>query len=386
MKRVTALLLALLLLWGLTVPVSGESGHAADTAGVLSSNDLQEIDAQAEEILAKYGVYPFFYITRTEEGNVYADLEDIAGQIETQADILMFGVDIGAGKWAVYADGRLADISESEEDSLYDRYAVATNYYGGARNYLTELEAICRTRFGGEAYPRLFDGADLLTDPEEEKLLQKLDEISARQDCDVVVVTTTGTHGYTVQEYADDFYDFHGYADDGVLLLISMAERDWYISTKGYGMTAINDDGWPYIGEEITPQLSDGDYYDAFAHFADLCDQFITQAKTDKPYTRSTLPKKPLSKSWIIIAAVIGLVVGGMVSSSMKGKLKSVRWQPNANQYLRQNSLHLTDSRDTFLYTTVTRTEIPRESSSRSGGGSHSSSSGSSHGGGGGKF
>ncbi|MDD7113688.1 MAG: TPM domain-containing protein [Lachnospiraceae bacterium] len=37
--------------------------------------------------------------------------------------------------------------------------------------------------------PRLTDEADLLTDAEEEELLTKLDEISERQQCDVVVAT-----------------------------------------------------------------------------------------------------------------------------------------------------------------------------------------------------
>ena len=83
--------------------------------------------------------------------------------------------------------------------------------------------------------PRLGDDADLLTDHEEAVLLSELDEISERQRMDIVVVTTDSLEGKSAMEYADDFYDYNGYgfgnSRDGVLLLISMEDRDWWLST-----------------------------------------------------------------------------------------------------------------------------------------------------------
>lgn len=77
--------------------------------------------------------------------------------------------------------------------------------------------------------PRLADNAGLLTDSEQSQLLNKLDEISDRQQVDVVVVTTDSLKGKTPEAYADDFYDDNGYgygADcDGVLLLVSIQKR-----------------------------------------------------------------------------------------------------------------------------------------------------------------
>ena len=93
--------------------------------------------------------------------------------------------------------------------------------------------------------PRLVDEADLLTDEEEADILEQLDEISERQECDVAVVTVDGLDGKSAMEYADDFYDYNGYGfgeeKDGILLLVSMEERDWYISTCGFGITALTD-------------------------------------------------------------------------------------------------------------------------------------------------
>ena len=122
--------------------------------------------------------------------------------------------------------------------------------------------------------------------------------------------------------------------------------------------------------------------------FADLCDEFLTQAKTGNPYDGDNMPKEPFGVfGSLVISLVIGLVVALIATGVMKGKLKSVRSQAAANSYIRKGSMNVTESRDLFLYRTVSRTARPTESSSSGGGSSsHTSSSGTSHGGGGGKF
>lgn len=239
-----------------------------------------------------------------------------------------------------------------------------------------------------DQYYRVLDMADLLTDSEEAELIETLDEISVRQDMDIIVATTDALEGYSAQEYADDLYDLceFGYGDsrDGLLLLISTEANDWYISTHGYGYIAFTDAGIEYIGTQITPDLSDGDYAAAFARYAELCDDFITQARSGDPYDSSNLPREPLSLIWIPIALVIGFVLASMIVGSMKSNLKTVRAQNAAANYMKSGSMNLTESRDLFLYHTVTRAKKPKSSSS--GSSTHRSSSGKTHGGGGGKF
>ena len=239
---------------------------------------------------------------------------------------------------------------------------------------------------------RLIDSAGLMTEDEQAQLLDKLNEISVRQKMDVTLVTLNDAKEYTsVRDLADDtfIYNKYGYGEnrDGVLLLICMEERDWYIATHGYGITVFTDAGIQYIGDEIKPDLSDGNYYDAFSKYADLCDKFITKANEDEPFDNNNLPREPLSVIWIPISVVIGFIIALIVVGIMKSKLKSVRFQPAANSYLKKDSLKVTEKSDLFLYTTVTRTEKPKDNDSSSGGSStHTSSSGDTFGGGGGKF
>lgn len=236
---------------------------------------------------------------------------------------------------------------------------------------------------------RLVDGADLLSESEEADILATLDEISVRQGMDVVIVTTLSLDGKSPMAYADDFFDYNGYGQgvgyDGVLLLVSMEDRDYYISTSGYGITAFTDAGIEYIGDEVVYYLSDGYYALAFSEFAELCDDFITRANTGSPYDYDSLPGEPYDPVFTLgVSLAVGLVIGLICVSIMKGKLKSVRPQSGAGSYLKDGSLKVTASRERFLYSHTTR--VARASESRGGSSTHRSSSGRVHGGGGGKF
>lgn len=234
------------------------------------------------------------------------------------------------------------------------------------------------------ASPRLVDEAELLSGTERAEIESRLNEISARQGVDVVIITVASTGASTPMEYADDYYDYNGYAPDGVLLLVSMEDSDWWVSTTGYGITAITDAGLDYISDRFVPYMSDGEFAQAFDKFAGLCDEFITQAKTGDPYDTHNLPKDPFAfVRNLVIALVIGLVAALFVTGKMKAKLKTVQQQAKADDYVIPGSLQITQSRDFHLYTHLDRREKPKSSSGSS---THVSSSGTTHGGGGGKF
>jgi len=249
---------------------------------------------------------------------------------------------------------------------------------------------------------RFVDEAGLLTGSEGSDLLDQLNEISERQQVDVVVVTVDSLEGASATEYADDFYDLNGYGfgdeGDGILLLISMEERDWAISTSGFGITAFTDAGLEYLSDMIIGDLGDGDYAWAFTTFAEMCDDYITQAKTGEPYDADHLPKDPFALVfYLAVALAVGFVIALIATGIMRMKLKSVYSQTEADSYVKKGSLKLTTNTDLYLYKDVKRRERPKEEkedhsdnmrSSGSSGGSttHKSSSGKKHGGASGKF
>lgn len=235
---------------------------------------------------------------------------------------------------------------------------------------------------------RVVDDALLLSYDEFKDLSMILDEISERQQFDVVVHTTNDTDGLYIRDYADDFFDYNGYGYgsnyDGCVLVIDMSQRDWWISTCGYGINALTDAGIDYIGDKIESDLSNGYYYDAFVAYAELCDDYVTQARNGRAYDSGNLPKEPYNWAFGIFGSLVaGFVIALIVVLVMKSKLKSVRRQPAAKDYVVAGSMNVTTSRDIFLYRNISRRAKPKESSGSS---THTSSSGRSHGGGGGSF
>ena len=59
----------------------------------------------------------------------------------------------------------------------------------------------------------------------------------------------------------------------------------------------------------------------------------------------------------VCISVVIGIIIGFIGSGIMKSKLKSVSYQSGAADYVVPDSFKLNDSRDVYLYSTVTKTE-----------------------------
>lgn len=243
--------------------------------------------------------------------------------------------------------------------------------------------------------PLLVDEAGLLSEEESSTLINKLEEISQRQKNEVAVVTVNSLEGKTAEAYADDYYDYNGYGygenDDGLLLLVSMGEREWAVTTYGYCHTvAFTDAGLDYISSEFRRKLSSGEYAKAFDCFAGLRDDFLTQAATGEPYDVDNMPKGKVSPFWLYTDLVVAFFISFGIVKGKARNLKSVKKQESAKAYERGGSLSLRRSTDSFVNRIVTQKTIRNEKNSSSGssGGSssHISSSGRSHGGTSGKF
>ena len=179
--------------------------------------------------------------------------------------------------------------------------------------------------------PLLVDDAGLLTEEESSALLNKLEDISQKYENEVGIVTVNSLEGKTAEAYADDYYDYNGYGygenDDGLLLLISMGEREWAISTYGYSHTvAFTDAGLEFISGQFQSKLSSGNYADAFNCFADQCDDFLRQAATGEPYDVDNMPSKgKVHPFWLVADLVVAFLISfGLVKSKSKN-LKSVK-------------------------------------------------------------
>jgi uncharacterized protein len=254
--------------------------------------------------------------------------------------------------------------------------------------------------------PRVNDYADLLDEYDEQSLTEMADAIAATYGMDAVVLTVDNMGGQDAQSFADDFYDSNGYSADGVIMVLAMEEREYYISTCGEAIHALTDYALYQMEEAFLDELSDGDYFDAFHSYLWDVNYYLEQFYADAPvdgyipeedrYTNHTdvvyyddeASYEDLAGTAWLISIGIGLVVGGIGLLIMRIGMNTKRLQHSAVDYVLSGGCDLTEKQDIFLYSRVTKQKKPEPSDNdnRGGSGVHTASSGRSHGGRGGKF
>lgn len=253
------------------------------------------------------------------------------------------------------------------------------------------------------------DYADLLTSQEEDQLTQWIAATKVELELEIVIVTTYGTNGKGVQAFADDFYDQYGYGygidKSGILLLIDMESREWYMSTCGEAIYIFTDYALDQLGETMVPWLSDGEYYRAFQVWISALYPYVKAYRQGSPVDGYVQPDEYESPygdeiyyyddhvgttvSPFPIALIVGLVAAAVTVLIMRSQMNTAKLQKSAANYLKDGSFHLRRRSDMFLYSRVSRRARPKDNpTSRSGGGSsvHRSSGGVRHGGRGGRF
>ncbi len=208
----------------------------------------------------------------------------------------------------------------------------------------------------------VFDEADILTDSEEIILTQRLKDVSHTYNAQIVVATMDSMDGSDIDEYLEYAYDSMGFGygenHDGVFLLVCMDFREYRILSNGFAGAAIDSGDIGRIGDVIVPDLSDGNYAASFHQFADQCAYYLDGYINGFPFN--------FGKN-LLVCLMIGLLVGLVVVFILKGQLKTVRKQNQANVYVKPGSMRITVSNDLFLYRHLTRTKKQSSSSSRSG-------------------
>lgn len=251
--------------------------------------------------------------------------------------------------------------------------------------------------------PYVIDNAGLLLREEETSLEEKAQTLRQEYAMDVVILTVESLDGAIPQDYADDYFDDngYGYGDDrsGVLLLLAMEERDWYISTSGDAIYALTDYGIQQSMQLPLTFFSHDGYYLGFDTWLDALPTYFDAYQKGAPIDgyadysgnyyhgdrESVVHYKKNRSPSIILSIVIGLAAAGLGVLGMRAAMNTKRQQHGAGDYL--DDYHLRTQRDFFLYSNLSKTARPTESSGSGGGSSvHHSSSGRSHGGGGGKF
>lgn len=228
-----------------------------------------------------------------------------------------------------------------------------------------------------DATEKVYDFADLFTDEEEQQLYTKITNYINEYNLDLAVVTID-ENNKTPREYADDFYDYNDFNQQGgILFLIDMDNRKIYMSTTGQAIKMYNDYRINTALDEVYTYMSDEEYYEGTSSYIDKISNY---AKEGIP--TSNKEEKSLTSS-IFMSLLIGLIGTAVIMAILIFKNKMVRKATTAREYLNKNSIKIQNMGEILISSNTTKHEIDHSSSGSS---THTGSSGSSHGGGGHSF
>jgi len=212
----------------------------------------------------------------------------------------------------------------------------------------------------------VYDEVGVLTDDEYFELNELAQNITDRYECEVSILVIEDKGNDSAKEAAKSFYEEYDYGygenNDGLMLLISMAERDNVIIAYGYGNTAFTDHGKDALREQyLLPKLRDDQYYEGFLVYLEQTAEYLQMAEDGEPFDISGSK----GSSWIkwLIFIFAPLLIAGGVCFIFLSQMKTAVSQRAADSYIPSGGFNLTMQADQFLYRTETRTKIEKESS-----------------------
>lgn len=234
------------------------------------------------------------------------------------------------------------------------------------------------------------DQAGLFSQEEEQELTDRIVELTTDWNMDFVVVTTEDAEGKTSEEYADDYYDYNGYAEDGALYLIDLDNGSVWISTAGKMIRYLTDERIDAVIDAGYDSLKAKNYADGILEMLNETESYLEDGIPSDQYNYDTETGKISRYRSITVyeaigAAVIALLCGGGFAAAVLGSYRLKR-KTYRYPYESRAKVHFTRRDDQFRHRSITQRRIPREPPSGGGGGQssvHTSGSGTSHGGGG---
>lgn len=204
------------------------------------------------------------------------------------------------------------------------------------------------------------DGANLLSHGEEAVLETKIEPFCAKYRMELFIfIPSPLQEGTPAQELGEKFWNTHATLPDGAVIVLSLSDRKWDIQGFGALETIYTDDVLDLLEDTCVPYFTDGEYYRGFAAFVDVTEQAVKADAAGTPY------KAPFPwLGYLFLSLAIGFSAGFIVVMVLKAQLKSVYRQTSAQDYLKKDSLQITERRDLFLYRNVTRTLRPKSNSS----------------------
>ena len=252
---------------------------------------------------------------------------------------------------------------------------------------------------GETVFPYVLDNAELLSESQRSTLETRAAQLSEEHGCSLYIVTVKDHSEFNpdVYEAAKGIFNFYelGYGEgkDGVLLLLSMNERDYSIIGHGdKGETICGYESSWLVEDEFLDNFRRNDWYGGFADYLEACGTQLTKLENGGDITQGAdiivgpdgqeyhSYNAPGRSAEMPAGAKLAIGIGApslialLVCFGFKAQMKTARESTTAEAYVVPGSAALRTREDRFINRTETRTPIHTESSSGRGGSSGGSS------------
>ena len=217
------------------------------------------------------------------------------------------------------------------------------------------------------------DAAGLLSENENMLLEKMAESVSKKYGVGVYIVTVEDYRDFHSEGvYKATYTIYHEYTmgegpnRDGIMLLLSMDDRDWAMFCYGSRCEyAFNSYGQQKLEKVFLDNFGENDWYGGFEDYVKECSVYLEKASAGKPVRASLF--YPL-----LIVIGLSLLAAAAVVAVIWQKMDTVSEKATANAYV-SAGLRLTEQTDQFTHKTTSSRKIERSSS---GGSSSQSESG----------
>ena len=219
------------------------------------------------------------------------------------------------------------------------------------------------------------DQPGLLTMEQWTELTQRSRNIEKAYGCAVYLViledyTSFGSTPRDAAKYIYKTYDLGcGEDKNGIMLMLSMADRDFWLLAYGDAANrALTDHGRKKMEETFLPYFGKDDWYGGADSYYTVAEQYLKLAAEDTPFDKNTDPDE---KNNPLFSYGIGLLVGVAAALTVcfvfKSQMNTAVHQTTAGQYVPEDGITIRNRTDRYTHSTVQRVKIEKHDSSSGG-------------------
>ncbi len=229
-----------------------------------------------------------------------------------------------------------------------------------------------------------YDEIGLLTPSEITSLNVRLENFEKENDSKLMIACINSSGDKTPSGFAFDYlFNAVGNTGNGIILLLSISDGKVVIDTRGSAGEALTDQRADILFDMMLYEhFTSGDYYSGFISFIDMCDGYYAMVSNENySYLSTNYDSNEINSEisysnhesndsslaqLILLSLGIGLIAAVLTVLILRGQLKSVKNARNASDYVVHGSFSLTEKRDIYLYSTVSKIPKPQNDSSKS--------------------